>query len=76
MESPLLNQTELARRWRLSSRTLERWRWLNKGPDFVKFGRAVRYRLLDIESYERSQLRRVDGSIALIADSSRLSARR
>ena len=27
-----LNQVELSRRWRLSPRTLERWRWLRQGP--------------------------------------------
>ena len=27
-----LNQIELSRRWRLSPRTLERWRWLKQGP--------------------------------------------
>ena len=27
-----LNQIELSRRWRISPRTLERWRWLGEGP--------------------------------------------
>ena len=26
-----LNQIELSRRWTISPRTLERWRWLTKG---------------------------------------------
>jgi hypothetical protein len=29
-----LNQVHLARRWNLSPRTLERWRWLNQGPRY------------------------------------------
>lgn len=32
-----LNQIELSRRWRISPRTLERWRWLGEGP---QIGRA------------------------------------
>ncbi len=28
MSTRHLNQVELARRWRMSERTLERWRWL------------------------------------------------
>jgi hypothetical protein len=52
-----LNQTELARRWRMSERTLEGWRWLGKGPPFIKAGGKVLYRLEDVETFEASQLR-------------------
>jgi len=52
-----LNQTQLARRWCLSPRTLERWRWLRQGPDYVKVGGRVLYRLDDIESFEAANLR-------------------
>jgi hypothetical protein len=48
----LLDQKELARRWRLSHRTLERWRWLGQGPCFLKIGGRVVYRLEDIRAYE------------------------
>lgn len=47
-----LNQTQLARRWNVSPRTLERWRWLNQGPAFLKIGGRVAYRLEDITAYE------------------------
>ena len=47
-----LNQTELARRWSVSPRTLERWRWTGAGPAFLKLGGRVAYRLADIEAYE------------------------
>jgi len=33
-----LNQIELSRRWRISPRTLERWRWLGEGPQYLKIG--------------------------------------
>ena len=46
-----LTQAELARRWRLSPRTLERWRWLGQGPSFLKLGGRVAYRIEDIEAF-------------------------
>jgi hypothetical protein len=51
-----LNQLELSRRWRVSTRTLERWRWLRQGPRYLKVGGRVIYRLEDIEAYEVAQL--------------------
>jgi hypothetical protein len=51
-----LNQIALARRWDISERTLERWRWLRQGPRYVKLGGRVAYRLEDIEAFERQQL--------------------
>lgn len=52
-----LTQIEVARRWRMSARTLERWRWLGEGPRFLKIGGRVIYRLADIEAFEAEQLR-------------------
>jgi hypothetical protein len=52
-----LNQVELARRWKLSPRTLERWRWLGQPPRFLKIGGRVVYRVEDIEAFEAKQLR-------------------
>jgi hypothetical protein len=51
-----LTQAELARRWRKSVRTLERWRLRGVGPAHLAIG-GVLYRLSDIEEYERNQLR-------------------
>jgi hypothetical protein len=45
-----LNQVQLSRRWSISPRTLERWRWLNQGPQWI--GGRVVYRLDDIEAFE------------------------
>ena len=53
----LLNQDQLARRWNLSSRSLERWRWRGVGPKFCKLGGSVRYRFEDIQEYEREHAR-------------------
>jgi len=57
-EKTFLNQIELSRRWGISHRTLERWRWLGEGPSFVKLGGRVAYRIEDVEAYEAAQLRR------------------
>jgi predicted site-specific integrase-resolvase len=51
-----LNQIELARRWNISARTLERWRWLGEGPVYLKLGGRVSYRLEDVEKFEAERL--------------------
>ena len=51
-----LNQVQLSRRWSISPRTLERWRWLKAGPQYLKIGGRVVYRLDDVEAFEQSQL--------------------
>ena len=48
-----LNQIDLADRWKISERTLERWRWLGKGPAYLKLGGRCIYKFEDIEKYER-----------------------
>lgn len=58
MQLKHLSQKELARRWNISHRTLERWRSIGQGPAFLKLGGRVLYRLADIEAFEQSQLKR------------------
>ena len=55
-DKPFLSPKELSRRWEISQRTLERWRWMNEGPRFVKIGGRVRYRLTDVEEFEAHRL--------------------
>jgi hypothetical protein len=50
-----LNQIDLSRRWSISPRTLERWRWLKSGPQYLKIGGRVVYRLDDVVSFEAAQ---------------------
>ena len=57
MDQELLTQAALARRWKVSPRTLERWRWLGRGPQYMKVGGQVRYRIADVAAYEAAQLR-------------------
>jgi hypothetical protein len=54
---PNLDQKQLARRWLMSPRTLEQWRWQGKGPTYLKIGAKVVYRLDDIEVFESESLR-------------------
>ena len=53
-----LNQTELAARWSISARTLERWRWTGEGPAYLKIDGRVVYRLEDELAYEQARQRR------------------
>jgi len=57
-----LNQVHLARRWNLSPRTLERWRWLNQGPRYLKIGGRVVYRLEDVEAFENGVAHQPDAA--------------
>ncbi|NGM24162.1 helix-turn-helix domain-containing protein [Roseomonas stagni] len=51
-----LKQHELAERWKVSGRTLEKWRQTRRGPPYLLIGGAVRYRIEDVLAYEASRL--------------------
>ena len=57
MERTFINQEQLAERWGISPRTLERWRWLGAGLRFIKLGGRVVYRMDDVEAFEADRLR-------------------
>ena len=52
-----LHQVELAKRWNMSARTLERWRCLGTGPKYLKIGGRVTYPLAEVEAYEAARTR-------------------
>ena len=52
-----MNQDDLAERWNISPRTLERWRWVGQGPRYIKIGGRVVYRLEEVEAFEAQQTR-------------------
>lgn len=56
-----LSQRELAERWRVSPRTLERWRRDRSGPPWLRLGGRVVYRLEDVLAFEAD---RVEGDDA------------
>jgi hypothetical protein len=50
------NQKQLARRWGISHRTLERWRGHGEGPIWFKVGSRVLYRIEDVIRFEQTKL--------------------
>ena len=63
MESdPHLSETQVAERWGMSPKTLQRWRVMRVGPAFLKFGKSIRYRVCDVERFEEAALTKCDGS--------------
>jgi hypothetical protein len=57
LEPIYLLTIQLALRWHMSRRTLERWRNEGKGPTWDKIGGRVLYRLSTIKEYESRQVR-------------------
>ena len=51
----LLRKRELAKRWKISTRTLERWQAEGFGPRWLLLGGSVRYHLSDVTAYEDAQ---------------------
>lgn len=52
------NENELAMRWNLSAKTLQRWRSEKRGPPYFKLvSKAARYAVDDIVAYEQQQRR-------------------
>jgi len=47
----LVDTKRAARFMGLKESTLEQWRVYGKGPEFVKMGRSVRYRVRDLQQY-------------------------
>ena len=48
----MLSERDLAARWGLSSRTLQRWRSEGFGPPFINIGGSIRYQMGDIIDFE------------------------
>ena len=53
-----LTPRELADRWKLSIRTLERWRVHPCGPAWITIGGSIRYRMKDVLAWEAAHLTR------------------
>ena len=47
----LLTQREAALAFRLSERTLERWRVQGIGPRFIRLNHSIRYRQQDLDAH-------------------------
>jgi predicted DNA-binding transcriptional regulator AlpA len=55
-ERRVLSETELAHRWGVSPKTLQRWRTEGRGPKYLKLSKRVTYPLEAITEYERCAL--------------------
>jgi len=55
-ERRVLSEIELAQRWGVSSKTLQRWRSEGRGPHYLKLSKRVTYPLDVVTEYERSAL--------------------
>ncbi len=55
--SALLSERDLARRWRRSTRTLQRWRSAGYGAAYLVIGSSVYYRVADVLAFEARQRR-------------------
>jgi len=51
-----LHEDELALRWRVSTRTLQRWRHAGLGPAYLRLGRRIIYRRVDVAAFEARRL--------------------
>ena len=47
-----ISEKGLARKWGMSPKTLQRWRWLKKGPEYIKIGGRIRYNRDSVINFE------------------------
>ena len=52
----VLNENELAQRWGISPKTLQRWRTEGRGPRYLKLSKRVGYPIDSIIEFERWSL--------------------
>lgn len=63
-ETRRLDTKQAADYLNLSPNTLSRWRWSGDGPRFVKLGRAVRYRIEDLDAFVEQGVRNSTSEVA------------
>jgi predicted DNA-binding transcriptional regulator AlpA len=61
----VLNENELAQRWGISSKTLQRWRSEGRGPRYLKLSKRVSYPLESVVDFERRALHESTSSRAM-----------
>ena len=65
LTEPAFTETELALRWNISPKTLQRWRCEGVGPPYIKLSKAVRYPVDDIVAYEQANRQGMPNDAAL-----------
>ena len=58
-------ETELALRWNVSAKTLQRWRSDGVGPPYIKLSKAVRYPVDQVVVYEQANRQGMPNDAAL-----------
>jgi hypothetical protein len=64
----LVNENEAAGILGISVRTARRWRWMGKGPRFIKVGACVRYDVADLEAFIEAGRRQSTADLGRAAD--------
>lgn len=62
-QKALLTTSEAAAYLGLAISTLNKWRCFGEGPQFIKLGRAVRYRLDDLDRFVEIGIRRLTSKV-------------
>jgi hypothetical protein len=52
-----MSEVDLATRWGISPKTLQRWRTNKSGPPYLKLSKRVKYLIEDVVAYEQQQRR-------------------
>ena len=55
--SELVDESRLAARLGVSRAALQSWRYVGRGPRYIKIGRLIRYRNADVDADLRAQTR-------------------
>ena len=56
MKKVAINEQELAERWGLSPKTLQRWRSEGRGPRYLKLSKRVTYLVEEIQAFEMESM--------------------
>jgi predicted DNA-binding transcriptional regulator AlpA len=56
MEKIVLSESELAKHWGVSPKTLQRWRSEGRGPRYLKLSKRVVYPMVEIRAFESNAL--------------------
>jgi predicted DNA-binding transcriptional regulator AlpA len=59
--SRLLTETDVARYLNVSTAAVRRWRYENRGPEYLKIGASVRYRPASVDMWLDSRVASTSG---------------
>lgn len=69
----MLSERELANRWNISPKTLQRWRTEKRGPAYIKLSKCVRYSIENVQAYEQEQMTNPQASKLVYVDQASIS---